>query len=70
MAFRKIEAGLVQSSVDNFIGRRGTLFYDNSTGILRLSDGSTPGGTIVSGGGGSPGLAFLPAGNRRSVGRA
>ena len=55
MAFRKIEAGLVQSSVDNFIGRRGTLFYDNSTGILRLSDGSTPGGTIVSGGGGSPG---------------
>jgi collagen type VII alpha len=55
MAFRKIEAGLVQSSVDNFIGRRGTLFYDNSTGILRLSDGSTPGGTIVSGGGGTPG---------------
>ena len=52
MAFRKIEAGLVQSSVDNFIGKRGTLFYDVSDGVLRISDGTTPGGTIVSGGAG------------------
>jgi hypothetical protein len=52
MAFRKIEAGLVQSSVDNFIGKKGTIFYDNDDGALRLSDGQTPGGNLLSGGAG------------------
>jgi hypothetical protein len=52
MAFRKIEAGLVQSSVDNFIGKKGTIFYDNDDGALRLSDGVTPGGNLLSGGAG------------------
>jgi len=51
MAVRKIEAGLVQSSVNNFIGRRGTLFYDVSDGALRISDGTTPGGSLISAGG-------------------
>ena len=52
MAFRKIEAGLVQSSIDNFIGKKGTIFYDNDDGALRLSDGQTPGGNLLSGGAG------------------
>jgi hypothetical protein len=47
MAFRKIEAGLVQSSVGNFIGKKGTIFYDNDNGVLRLSNGVTPGGVII-----------------------
>ncbi len=51
MAFRKIDASLVQSSVDNFIGKRGTLFFDVEDGALRLSDGFTPGGNLVSSGG-------------------
>lgn len=30
-----------------FIGRNGDLFYDPKTGVIRLSDGSTPGGHYV-----------------------
>jgi hypothetical protein len=52
MAFRKIKAGLVNSDVEQFIGETGNLFFDIDTGILRLSDGTTPGGNIVSGGSG------------------
>ena len=52
MAFRKIQAGLVQGSVDNFIGKKGTIFYDNDDGSLRISDGSTPGGSVIGAGGG------------------
>lgn len=67
MAFRKIEAGLVQSSVDNFIGRKGTIFYDNDDGILRLSDGVTPGGNLVNGGG-SGGDYTLPTASTTTKG--
>lgn len=52
MAFRKIEAGLVHADVDDFIGKTGTIFYDNSLGDFRISDGSTPGGIALSFGGG------------------
>jgi len=55
MAFRKVRAGLVNSNVENFVGEIGNIFFDIGTGALRLSDGMTPGGTIVSSGGGSPG---------------
>ena len=50
MAFRKIKAGLVNSDIDQFIGEVGNLFFDIETGVLRLSNGVTPGGVIVSGG--------------------
>jgi len=53
MAFRKIKAGLVNSDIEQFIGENGNLFFDVDTGVLRLSNGVTPGGTVVSGGGGS-----------------
>ncbi len=52
MAFRKIEAGLVHADVENFIGRQGTIFYDNDQGDFRISDGVTPGGIALSFGGG------------------
>ncbi len=48
MAFRKIEAGLVHADVDQFIGKTGTIFYDNSLGDFRISNGSTPGGIPLS----------------------
>ena len=61
MAFRKIEAGLVHADVDQFIGKTGTIFYDNSLGDFRISDGQTPGGIALSfGGGGGGGDYTLP----------
>jgi hypothetical protein len=61
MAFRKIEAGLVHAPVDEFIGKTGTIFYDNDLGDFRISDGQTPGGIALSfGGGGGGGNYTLP----------
>ena len=45
--------------VANFIGEKGRLFYDEATGALYLSDGVTPGGIAISGGGG--GTATYPS---------
>lgn len=60
MAFRKIEAGLVHAPVDEFIGKTGTIFYDNDLGDFRISDGVTPGGIALSFGGGGGGNYTLP----------
>ena len=60
MAFRKIEAGLVHADVDEFIGKQGTIFYDNGLGDFRISDGVTPGGIALSFGGGGGGTYTLP----------
>jgi hypothetical protein len=60
MAFRKIEAGLVHADVDDFIGKQGTIFYDNGLGDFRISDGVTPGGIALSFGGGNGGTYTLP----------
>lgn len=56
MHIRKIKAGGVNTSWQNFVGEIGTLFYDQTQGNLRISDGHTPGGhpVVVDGvGGGS-----------------
>ena len=60
MAFYKIWASRVNASVEEFVGDHGRLFYDDTDGIIRISDGTTAGGlefidsnkitTIVSGG--------------------
>jgi hypothetical protein len=60
MAFRKIEAGLVHADVDEFIGKTGTIFYDNDLGDFRISDGATPGGIALSFGSGEGGNYSLP----------
>jgi hypothetical protein len=53
MPIQKIKSGRVLSpDLEEFIGNKGQLFYDEDTGELRLSDGETPGGISVSGGGG------------------
>ena len=45
MTFYKISAGRVNtSSVEEFVGEAGTIFYDGKYGSLRLSDGKTVGG--------------------------
>ena len=41
---RKIKAGLVKISVNDFVGEDGNIFFDVEDGIMRLSDGATPGG--------------------------
>ena len=45
MALRVIRAGRrATGDVSTYIGETGTVFYDESTGLLRLSNGVTPGG--------------------------
>lgn len=48
MPVQKIKSGRVLSPpVTEFIGTFGQLFYDESVGELRISDGVTPGGRII-----------------------
>jgi hypothetical protein len=47
MHIRKIKAGGVNTSLENFVGEVGTLFYDPITRKLRISDGHTPGGSPI-----------------------
>lgn len=34
-------------TVTNYVGHKGRLFYDDTNGLIRISDGITPGGNIV-----------------------
>jgi hypothetical protein len=71
MAFRKIKAGLVNADIDVFVGEVGNLFFDISDGVLRLSDGETPGGVPLSTGGtdgGSGGTYTLPTASATTKG--
>lgn len=51
--FRKVKAGLVHGDIALFVGEIGNIFFNIDTGELRLSDGVTPGGLPIFGGGGS-----------------
>ena len=51
---RKIKAGLVKIDIEEYIGEIGNVFFDIDTGEFRLSDGITPGGIALSGGGAIP----------------
>jgi len=44
MAIRKIATGQMSYSAATYVGTAGTIFYDELTGLLKLSDGVTPGG--------------------------
>lgn len=53
------------SNANIFVGEVGRLFYDQDIPILRLSDGSTPGGIIIAGG---SGINVGPQGNQGIAG--
>lgn len=63
MNIQKIKAGRVKIDVNSFIGDKGTIFYDEDIGELRLSDGITPGGTSISTSGGSSNFTLGIASN-------
>lgn len=50
--FRAYVEKLGGSDATTFVGNRGELFYDPETSTLRVSDGITAGGIVVSGGAG------------------
>ncbi len=50
--FRKVKAGLVKSSITQYVGERGHIFFNIETGECRLSDGVTPHGVPCYGGAG------------------
>ena len=48
MTIRKLRAGRVPGADANtWTGEAGTIFYDENTGVLRISDGNTPGGYAI-----------------------
>lgn len=48
MSFHKIKSGrVVTIPADNFVGEKGTIFYEEAIGDLRLSDGNTVGGKLL-----------------------
>ena len=47
MAIRKFRTGQMSYAVGTYVGTAGTLFYDEDTGALRISDGVTPGGSLI-----------------------
>ena len=50
----KIKASRVNNlAADTYVGPAGQIWYDVDTGLLRLGDNVTPGGTIIGGGGGN-----------------
>jgi hypothetical protein len=52
MPIKKIEAGrVITETINTFIGIEGTIFYDEHTAEMRLSDGVTPGGIPIQVGG-------------------
>jgi hypothetical protein len=59
MAIQKVKSARVNNiTVDEFIGDRGHIFFDEDVGELRLSDGETPGGiSITTAGGGGGGTS-------------
>ena len=58
MAFRKLVGSYKDYNLATHIIEDGYLAVDVDTGSLRIGDGSTPGGTVVGGGGSASGLSF------------
>jgi len=48
MAIRKFRTGQMSYAAGTYVGTAGTLFYDEANGALRISDGVTPGGSLIS----------------------
>jgi hypothetical protein len=48
MAIRKFRTGQMSYDASTYVGTAGTLFYDEANGALRISNGVTPGGSLIS----------------------
>jgi len=60
MPVQKIKSGrIITVQAETYVGERGTIFYDEFTPELRLSDGTTPGGILFTSGGGGTGTYVL-----------
>jgi hypothetical protein len=60
MPVQKIKSGrIITVQAETYVGDKGTIFYDEFTPELRLSDGITPGGILFTGGGGGTGTYVL-----------
>lgn len=58
MPIQKIKSGrIITVTATNYIGDKGIIFYDEDTPELRLSNGTTPGGILITG------FSLLPASN-------
>lgn len=58
MPIQKIKSGrIITVTATTYVGDKGIIFYDEDTPELRLSDGVTPGGILISG----SGYTLLPA---------
>ena len=68
MPIQKIQSGRVITVIaDNFVGNAGQLFYDESTGDIRLSDGITVGGKRILGQGSIVQSATAPAASTSTI---
>lgn len=54
---QKIVSSRIVGNANVFVGELGRMFYNQNDGIIRLSDGITPGGIIVSSGSGGGGIS-------------
>jgi hypothetical protein len=60
MPVQKIKSGrIITVQAETYVGDKGTIFYDEFTPELRLSDGTTPGGILFTSGGGGTGTYVL-----------
>ena len=59
MTIQKLNTSRSVATRSTYVGEKGRLFYDETDGILYLSDGQTAGGILI-GGGGSGGNYTLP----------
>ena len=55
------------TSATSFVGDAGEIFYDPASTTLRISDGSTPGGTSLLGGGGTDSQTLSLVGDTLSI---
>lgn len=69
MPIQKVKSGrVITVNADSFVGDKGLLFYDEDVPVLRLGDGVTPGGVIVSSGGGTTSTYILPIASTSTLG--
>ena len=63
---QKIKSSRIVAEASTFVGEDGRIFFDQADGILRLSNGVTPGGIIV-GGSGSGNAVILDCGSASAL---